>query len=440
MTPLVACPDYCVVVSIVACDRFTCHHTTLLKVQEAMITKKWKLISIFLIASLCIVMQGSFFLTAYAAATASPPITPPYWPTVLSDQVTPAQYVAPGVDVSTETWVTVKGDEHASILHVNLANPFVRLGVVQANAQLLSPDETLSSMADRTEAVAGINGDFFEIGTTGDPINMEVLDGQLEQSPNNYAVFGVDYRENVVMSHETFSGSITDGSASYPLAAFNHHNIPALGGTTLVTSEMGPLPVSGDTVVILQPLDRFGARFVVEDISSTMTTLNKLPIWQEALVGGGAAAQWLQENIHPRDILNINMQITPNNNLRWALGGGPIIMQNGQFYTDPTPPNPGDTYVNNPLTGIGVSRDGRHLVMMVFDGRGSGPTQPVGLDRPQLAASLLMQGAYNAMMFDGGGSSELVAHLPGQSGVSVINYPSDGHERKVANGLFVYSL
>ena len=33
----------------------------------------------------------------------------------------------------------------------------------------------------------------------------------------------------------------------------------------------------------------------------------------------------------------------------------------------------------------------------------------------------------------------MVARLPGQQAVSVINWPSDGHERPVANGLFIYS-
>jgi hypothetical protein len=42
-------------------------------------------------------------------------------------------------------------------------------------------------------------------------------------------------------------------------------------------------------------------------------------------------------------------------------------------------------------------------------------------------------------MFDSGGSSEMVARLPGDHSVSVINWPSGGYERPVANGLFIYS-
>jgi len=51
----------------------------------------------------------------------------------------------------------------------------------------------------------------------------------------------------------------------------------------------------------------------------------------------------------------------------------------------------------------------------------------------------MAHGAYNAVEFDSGGSAEMVGRLPGQQQVSVLNKPSDGAERPVANGLFVYS-
>jgi len=55
-----------------------------------------------------------------------------------------------------------------------------------------------------------------------------------------------------------------------------------------------------------------------------------------------------------------------------------------------------------------------------------------------MASYLLAHGTYQAMLFDSGGSSEMIARHAGQQTVSVINHPSDGHERQIANGLFVY--
>ena len=48
-------------------------------------------------------------------------------------------------------------------------------------------------------------------------------------------------------------------------------------------------------------------------------------------------------------------------------------------------------------------------------------------------------GAVSGMQFDGGGSSTIVARTPGSADAAVQNSPSDGVERRVADGLFVYS-
>ena len=52
-----------------------------------------------------------------------------------------------------------------------------------ADDALISRGETVGSMARRTRAVAGINGDFFDIGNTNRPINMVVRNGALLQLP-----------------------------------------------------------------------------------------------------------------------------------------------------------------------------------------------------------------------------------------------------------------
>jgi hypothetical protein len=57
----------------------------------------------------------------------------------------------------------------------------------------------------------------------------------------------------------------------------------------------------------------------------------------------------------------------------------------------------------------------------------------------QVTGYLLAHGAYNAVLLDGGGSTEMDARVPGTSGLTVLNTPSDGSPRPVANGLFVYT-
>ncbi|GHO76887.1 hypothetical protein KSD_46580 [Ktedonobacter sp. SOSP1-85] len=395
---------------------------------------------LFLCAALLMLLAGQSALTYAKVAHPWRSDTPPNWPLVLNEKQTLDQALARGLQISTETLSTADGSQHASLLNVDLSDPYLRLGVVQANDQLLSRGETVGSMANRSQAIAGINGDFFEINTTSAPINMVMIDGELWQSPtppsrnaNDFAVFGINSDGNMVIDHEQFGGTVSTGSVSHPLNAVNRYAIPRDGGMLLVTSRLGAMSVSGYTVALLKPVD--GSRYIVTSLQTNMTTLNKLTGDQQALVGGGESGRWLQANIHQGETLDITQQLMPDSDLRYALGGGPQLVKDGQI---PNASELGDSAAVNPLTAVGISRDGRHAFFVVFDGREAGADHSHGLTRSQMAGYLLEHGAYQALLFDGGGSAEMVARLPGQDRVSVINTPSDGHERLVANSLLIY--
>ena len=86
-----------------------------------------------------------------------------------------------GVVLTTEILRTPAGPVLVHILKVDLTKSGVHLRVVQAHNRLISSDETISKMANRTGALAGINGDYFEVGASGRPIGMEVINGRMMQ-------------------------------------------------------------------------------------------------------------------------------------------------------------------------------------------------------------------------------------------------------------------
>jgi hypothetical protein len=75
--------------------------------------------------------------------------------------------------------------------------------------------------------------------------------------------------------------------------------------------------------------------------------------------------------------------------------------------------------------------------MATVDGRQSGYS--TGVDLEELADLMLARGAVQALNMDGGGSTTMAVRLPGDPEVSVVNRPSDGRERSVANALVVVS-
>ncbi len=93
--------------------------------------------------------------------------------------------------------------------------------------------------------------------------------------------------------------------------------------------------------------------------------------------------------------------------------------------------NPGDPLctARHPRTMIGLSKDHRTLILAVVDGRAS---NRIGMTCPEMAALLQELGAFDAVNMDGGGSSTMWLSSSG-----VVNYPSDGSERVVANHLAV---
>lgn len=344
-----------------------------------------------------------------------------------------------GVVLRSEILQTQDGPVLVHILYVDRTQPRIHLGIVQAHNRLISSGETISTMANRSGALAGINGDFFEEGATNRPIGMVVINGQMMQSPSMYAVFGTTTDDRLTVSHETFIASITAGSASYKLSSINHLVELHEGKLGLITPALGAsIAVRGDTVVMLQRDTRSLRELIVLSMQHVGKILPRLTN-RYALVGRGKAGAWLRTHLHKGVHVIVNEQISPDNNLFQALGGGLVLLKNGTRYFDHAVPVLRSAYSRNPLTALGISRDGKHALIVVFDGRYSSQLKSRGVTSSQAASFLLSLGAYQAMMFDGGASSEMVTRLPGRSRVSVVSYPSAGGERPLANGLFVYA-
>jgi hypothetical protein len=98
------------------------------------------------------------------------------------------------------------------------------------------------------------------------------------------------------------------------------------------------------------------------------------------------------------------------------------------------------TYQLHPRTAVGVSQDGRYLLLIVVDGRQPRVSEGATLD--DLAQWLLRAGAWTALNLDGGASSTMV--MAGPDGKpKVLNKPmhlgTPGLERPSGNHLGVYA-
>ncbi|GGZ45339.1 phosphodiester glycosidase family protein [Streptomyces bluensis] len=370
-----------------------------------------------------------------------------------------ATEVAPGVEYTDFDIVAAKGVAHAHVLSIDLRAPHVRVGLLYPG--VVAARAAVSQLADTAGAVAGINGDFFNITetqhpgveATGAPVGPAVADGrQLKAAvPNGQRfgpalppgttteeVFGVGTDRTARLDRLALDGSIGTDEGDLPLRGLNQYALPE-GSIGAFTSDWGD--VSRERAVCGTDTDRSAPcstdtyEVTVTDgrVVATAGSPGRGPISSgtTVLVGREAGAQQLRE-------LSAGERVTVRHRLvaakarvpyAFAIGGSPVLA-GGR-------PLPGlDDTVSAVRTAAGIANGGRRMLLLALDGA---PEFRTGLTIAEVAETMRRLGATDAFGLDGGGSSTLVAREPGANSVSVWNHPSGGAERPVPNGIGVFS-
>jgi exopolysaccharide biosynthesis protein len=366
------------------------------------------------------------------------------WSTITDHTSTAAVSVTNGVEYSTESIAAVDGTVPIRLLNVDTQDPNVKVhAVVSHDTVMDGADETVSSMASRTGAVAGINGGYFQINASGQANDGEIVDGEIWKSPtkDHEGTFAINKNGNPVFGTQTFSGTITaaDGNTTHDLASINWTSDAQGDGITEVTPRLGNVSSAyngGTHVLILGTSGDGGSSIKVTQVE-TADALTALPTGTYGLLGsvaGEGSGAWLRSHVKVGDTISVSHHISPTADIQQLVQGPGLIVKDGQTYSDPHNQEPSG---KNPETVVGATKDG-HVVMATLDGRKTKDVA-IGPTVAQTASYLESKGVTNAVLLDGGGSTEMVARRPGDTQVSVSNTPSDGNERPVANGIFVSS-
>ncbi|KUN96787.1 phosphodiester glycosidase family protein [Streptomyces caeruleatus] len=367
--------------------------------------------------------------------------------------------IAPGVTYDEFDIPAAKGTTHAHVLTVDLRDPRVRLDLLHPGA--VAARATVSRQATAQGAVAGVNGDFFNISETQHPgvqatgasvgpavargraLKAAVPDGQrfgpaLPPGTSTEDVVGVGIDRRARMDALSLAGSIRTPEGSLPLRGLNQYALPvgSIGAFTTRWGEVSRVRATcGTDTDRAAPCSTDTYEVTVRDgrVVSAADTPGSGPIAEgtTVLVGREAGAQRLRkfstgERVTVRHRLVAAKSRVP---FRFALGGYPVL-DDGQ-------PLPGlDDRASAVRTAVGIADRGRRLLLLALDGA---PEYRTGLTVAEVASVMRELGSVDAFSLDGGGSSTLVARSPGTSAVSVRNHPSDGVERPVPNGIGVFS-
>lgn len=343
--------------------------------------------------------------------------------------------IAPGVEYAEYSLVTVNGPIVVRVIAAQLSRSDLHAGTVLAHDALTSAGETVGSMAKRTAAVAGINGDYFDIGNTNRPTNIVVRSGQLLRMPRKRYALAITRQGVASIAEFTFTGQLQIGDRTFGLDAIDDLPAPD-GGIALVTPEFGSVPpLDNTTLVALAPLGGTPplARYRVTGIEDN---LSRRPPGYYLAIGPNAYGQTGVPNAGDVAVVSGDLSPVGLADLATAIGGGPLILHDGVWFDDADGPNGGEYAREIPASGAAIEPDGT-LLLIEVDGRH--PQVSVGIERHAFAALMRALGATEGMAFDGGGSSTIVGRRVGDADATVLNLPSDGIERPVADGIFIYS-
>ncbi|HZE40809.1 MAG TPA: phosphodiester glycosidase family protein [Stackebrandtia sp.] len=359
------------------------------------------------------------------------------------------EHVAPGVDYSTFDTDTSHGSAHGYLLKIDLSQKGVKVGALYPGH--VGATGVITSQADRVGAVAGINADFFNIGETGATVGPMVIDGtdykagvpgaqrfgpSLPPGDTNDTVFGITADGTPAISDLKLDGTATGPDGAITLSGLNQYAI-TVGGVGVFTSQWGDATRKRATCGTDD--DRNGP--CADKTKEVTVTDGKVSAVSDT-PGSGAIAKNQQvlvarddgvkqlDGLAKGDSVKVDYKLASPDGVKFAnaVGAMPIVKDAKPLQLD-------DSAIA-PRTAAGDSANGKTFYMVAVDGRNA---SSVGASLKSLAAIMTKLGADDAVNFDGGGSTTLVARKAGNTATSVRNHPSDGSQRSVGNGLGVFS-
>ncbi|MFJ4828982.1 phosphodiester glycosidase family protein [Streptomyces sp. NPDC088747] len=367
--------------------------------------------------------------------------------------------IAAGVRYTELDIPAASGTAHAHVLTVDLRDPKVRVDLLHPGA--VASRAPVSQLAGARGAVAGVNGDFFNITeeqhpgvaatgasvgpaiASGHTLKAAVPDGQrfgpaLPPGTSTQDVLGVGVDRRARLDGLALDGYVRSHEGKWPLGGLNQYALP-VGSIGAFTSDWGSVsrlratcgtdtdraaPCSTDTYEVAVSKGRVVSR-------SDTPGSGPIAAGTTVLVGREAGAQQLRK-LSERLPVRVGHRLVARSSgvpYRFAVGGYPVL--------DDGLPLPGlDNRTSAVRTAVGVADGGRRLLLLALDGA---PQYRTGLTIAEVASTMQQLGSEDAFSLDGGGSTTMVAERPGTSAVGVVNHPSGGAERPVPNGIGVFS-
>lgn len=334
-----------------------------------------------------------------------------------------------------------KGRMDAFLLAVDTRNPYVHVEQALGSGKIIGTERpsnmAIRSTTDNKIFFAGSNGDFFVTqGDVGLPVSTTIVNKEYAHTPvanrtaRRLGAIDAEGRGITAVQH-TISMKLVLADTTLNIAHANYNRLENelvlynhLNGATTATNAYG-------TEVQIQLLEgeEWNTTGVMKaKVVKVEQQVGSMPLSKEyaVLSGHGTMAAELNK-LQAGDELTLDFEIKFDGelvNIAQAIGSDNYnqILHNGVIVQD------GFWNELHPRTGFGTSYTRDTVYMLVVDGRS---INSAGCNTKVLGEMLKHYGAYNAVNWDGGGSSCIYVRNLGQ-----MNNGSDGQERACGNGMF----
>ncbi len=355
------------------------------------------------------------------------------------DQTVQKQNITSGVVLEKYNRFTTSGWIKSNVLRVDLSNENVKVDslVHKTSAFTLT---TVKNLAKTYGAIAAVNGSYFDYAT-GNAYGPVMSSGTFDlantiNNTDDIATFSLDNMNKALFAYwDTKVELITPTGEREPIAAYNRYSGYYNMNMYIVDSKWGPKTPG---VTSTYPKDWY--EMVVENgvvkefrIDQPGVDIPKNGYVVLATFGQG---QKLMKEFKVGDPVAYDVTLNVDKtNMKMALTGGTLLVKDGEVLSKFTK-YPDGVNDRNPSTAVGTTADGKTLIVVTVDGRSK---TSIGMTVAELAAYMKELGCANAINYDGGTSTVMVARPAGTTDLSVVNSPSNG-VGGVANGLGIFSI
>ncbi len=326
------------------------------------------------------------------------------------------------------------------VLEIDAHDDNVGMKVLESASEL-GGKHTVSDFANTYKVKAAVNADFFGSGSPMSSMGQVARNGKMEAaqnyyngSANKYAGFFVGTDGTPFIDYvKTSMGLYGAGDVGLEMGAKNKYtdfskpvyfDRNAIGSTAaldghrsdlvkIVVNEGTIVDISGAGETVDVPALESGGYVIVMNKSTAAAQLGKFYVGQRVGFSENETFVFRPE----KEISSVQLGIS----------GGGEILRNGE-----TVENGLIISGRQPRTMIGVNKDKTKVYVVCIDGRGDS----IGATHYEAAGIMSDLGCYDAIHFDGGGSTTMAIETE-TGGIEVINDPSEGSQRRVANAFGV---